>query len=361
MKLFFAFTIATIIAVASMIVTLHPGEGGTITCAADELILTRDTITSATYSCVAYTPTPRATATEVSTAAPMATNTPAPTATPHHDHGDEADLYWHAPGAHGDRPAHEHGDAPPQWLLDSGVNPTFTHVAGTPNENYAYYKHTGFKGVLATLNGVEFYGVFHWDFNPSGHDGRFHSYQIWLRDATGAISHMHGWQDFGTGNNTNSQKIISCGTNSNVRPIINVNQPGCSLFFETWYARAGGSGNWSIDTGVSINPNYYAGGDPSDPTTWQDTGYVRNLTRRLELAWYADRSSLKGSFVTDQWGRLRTGMNDPVCGTARTIGTRTYTVVCLRQYIAPTLTSIVFPGNALQRTWQGANVVELPN
>lgn len=61
-----------------------------------------------------------------------------------------------------------------------------------------------------------------------------------------------------------------------------------------------------------------------------------------------------------QWGDVVSGANDPVCGTQRTIGARTCTVVCLRQYIAPTLTEISFPGNSVHRIFPGDGVV-LPN
>lgn len=299
------------------------------------------------------------------TSTPTPTRTPAPaTATPTPMAHDAADLTWHAPGSHGDRPAHEHGNQPPAWLTDAGITPSFTHVAGTPNENMAYFKHTSFKAVSARMDGVDFYFVGHWDFNPSGHPSRFHSYQIWLRDATGAISHMHGWQDYGEDNNTGPNLVEVCGVSSNIRPIMMANKVGCSpIMFETWYSRASGSGAWSIDTGVSINPNYFAGGDITDPTTWTPTGGVRNLTRRLEIAWYANRSPLKGTFYTTQWGDEVEGPNDPLCDGlhTRTFGTRSYNIICLEQYIAPTLTSITFPDNAIQRVYPGSSVVRLPN
>jgi hypothetical protein len=274
---------------------------------------------------------------------------------------DEIDMFWHEPGlAHGDRPAHEHGDPPPAWLVAAGIRPSFMHVAMTPNENMPYWKHTGFKGWAGRFNGVDWYGVFHLDFNPGGHVSRFHSYQIWFRDPTGAISHMHGWMDFGVGNSTGPQLVTLCGTDTDVRPVMTPTQVGCPIRFESWYARAGGNGDWAPDFGFNINPNYYAGGDPTNPTTWTDTGYVRNLERRIEFAWYPFRSQLRGEFWTTQWGDQVSGPNDPRCGTQRTFGERTYTVVCLRQFIAPTLPEISFPGNSAGRTFPGNGVV-LPN
>jgi hypothetical protein len=300
-------------------------------------------------------------------AATPAPGTPAPTATmdPHADHDS---MVWHAPGSHGLANAHEHGDAPPQWVVDYvGGAPTFHHVAGTPNENghdnNAWWKHTSFKGWAGRFSGVDWYGIFHLDFNPSGHPSRFHSYQIWFRDGTGAVSAMHGWLDFGTGNNTGPQIVVTCGNDSGIRPIMKVNSNDCpanNTTFENWYARASGSGGWAPDVGFNINSNYRTGGDPADPSTWSAIGGVRNLTRRIEFAWYANRSSLRGTFWTDQWGIVMSGADDQRCGQPITVGDRTYTRICLQQYIAPSLTSIEFPGNAIQRNFPG-NGVQLPN
>lgn len=41
-------------------------------------------------------------------------------------------------------------------------------------------------------------------------------------------------------------------------------------------------------------------------------------------------------------------------------GERTYTVACIRQYVAPTVQPMTFPGNAVQRDFPGNGVV-LPN
>ncbi|MGV1048222.1 MAG: hypothetical protein ACOYD4_06835 [Solirubrobacterales bacterium] len=332
------------------------------------------------------TPTVEATATETLVATPLptstlvATETPVPatltpvppTATPlPMPTMDMTGLMWHTPMAHMVHgvltTVHEHGDAPPAWVVDyNGGQPLFEHVAGTPNENghdgFSWWKHTSFKGWAGRFGTVDWYGIFHLDFNPSGHPSRFHSYQLWLRDATGAVSHMHGWLDFGTGQNTYGNVILRCNTDSQVRPIIQPVQQGCPVQFETWYARAGGSGQWAPDFGFNINPNYFANVDytvPGTPDTWVATGGIRNLTRRIEFAWYASRSNLRGDFWTDQFGVVATGPSDAICGASITVGTKTYTRVCLLQHIAPTLPTIQFPGNAIQRTFPGPAI--LPN
>lgn len=301
------------------------------------------------------------------TATPVPENTPVPTNTPV---ADMIDMIWHAPMAHGDRPTHEHGDAPPQWVLDyEGVQSAdqlmlFTHNANTPGETMPVFKHTGFKGWAGNFNGQQWYGVFHLDFNPSGRASRFHSYQLWARSDNGAVSEIRGWMDFGTGNNTGPNLLPSCGNDSNVRPIMNPTRNGCNIQFESWYARAGGSGDWAPDWGFNINPNYYFEGDPNTPSTWINTGFVRNLNRRIEFAWYlgeAGRGSPRGEFWTTQWGDIVSGANDPVCGTQRTYGNRSYEVLCIRQYIDSTLRPMTFPGNSQQTIFPGENVVQLPN
>lgn len=341
---------------ASVTVQLSAGDSLSVNCTGDTLTVTQADAVSALAVCSA-----NATVTPIPADTP--TPAPEPTLTPDHSqHGDPADLGWHAPGGHGDRPPHEHGDAPPQWLLDAGINPTYSHVGGTPGENHSYWKHVAFKGWAGRFtDNQDWYAAFHLDFNPGGHASRFHSYQLWVKDISGAISSFSGWLDFGQGNQTGPNLVVVCGQASNVRPIIMANQAGCPVIFETWYARAGGSGDFAPDFGFSIAPNYFAGGDPGNPATWTAINpWPNNATRRVEFAWYANRSTLRGEFWTTQWGALVSGPNDPICGTERAIGERTYTVACLRQFIAPTLQSIQFPGNAVQRTFPDDGV-ELPN
>jgi hypothetical protein len=328
-----------------------------------------------TIDCDPYVATPEATATPVPTDTPIAPTAtavptaiptvipPAPTPTMVHD---MAMMLWHPPGSHSGIPAHDHGDQPPPWIGAAGYTVTFDHPGNTPNENVLPHKHTARKGYAATLKGVNVYCVWHLDFNPGGAASRFHSYQCWFQDAAGGVSNANGWLDFGSGNSTTGNVVAVCGADNGQRPIIMENGYGCApLLFSTWYARAGAS---LIDVGFSVSPSYYLNGpggaavDPLNPATWFKVPGGNNLTRRMELALYANRLNQypkSQEFWTDQFWRRVSGPNDPACGTTVTLGAKTYPVVCLRQYLSSTLTEIAFPGNAIQRTFPGP--VVLPN
>ena len=284
-------------------------------------------------------------------------------------HGGSGSMHeWHAPGSHDGLINHDHGDAPPQWVFDAGYTPGYDHPGMTPNENAL--KHTAMKGFTARMNGVDVYVIAHLDTHPNGQQTRFHSYQLWMRDPSGGVSHIHGWMDFGEGDNAlpNVATVETCPNFSGVRPVIGVNFPECPVGFENWYSRAGGSGAHAPDFGFNLSAPYYGGpqrgtlssGKLEDADEWIPTGR-RNNIRRMEVAWYADRSNLRGEFWTDQWGRVLNGPNDARVGTTRTIGGRDYEVLALRQYIAPTAVSLVFPGNSVEKTYPMAEPYQLPN
>ncbi|MCS6910372.1 MAG: hypothetical protein NZM11_07365 [Anaerolineales bacterium] len=275
---------------------------------------------------------------------------------------------WHPPvdPATGCHYGHEHGDAPPAWVQSSRWPAMFSHPGNTPNENLL--KHTSFKGFTLRDDGIDLYVIMHLDTNPNGHASRFHSYQAWARDASGGISYWDLWADFGEGNNTgpNVRWDENCGGNTEIRPIMAVVYPQCNLTFESWYSRAGAPG-WGWDFGFNVKPQYYNGPQPgvsSNPdlsamSTWLPTGQWNDV-RRIEAAWYAFRPHPTGTFYSTQWGEIVSGPNDPRCGTQRTIGSRTYQVLCIEQYIAPTMTTFSFPGNSIQKEYNFTGV-RLPN
>ncbi len=274
---------------------------------------------------------------------------------------------WHPPAhSSGCFYGHEHGDEPPAWVYASRWMPMFSHPGNTPGENL--YKHTGFKGFSLRDDGVEVYVIMHLDTTPSGHVSRFHSYQVWARDPAGRVSYWNLWADFGEGDNPgpNVRPVDTCGGPQSVRPIMAVNFPECPIAFENWYSRAG-TPEWGWDLGFNVKPQYYHGparGQSSNPdlsamNTWLPTGFL-NDTRRIELAWYAFRPHPTGRFYSTQFGEIVSGPNDPLCGTYRTVGGRAYRVLCLEQYIAPTMRTVSFPGNSVQKTYDVRGVL-LPN
>jgi hypothetical protein len=295
----------------------------------------------------------------------------APTPTPDPGHGGrgvcgESNDVWHPPVVNGCAAGHEHGDAPPQWAVSSRWMPMFTHPGNTPNENIL--KHTSFKGFSGSFNGVDVYVIMHLDSNPSGHTSRFHSYQMWARDRSGAVSHWDGWLDFGAGDSAGpTVRRFGCDDTESVRPVFAVNARGCNggrLQFENWYPRAAGyqgQAPWMPDFGFNLSANYYLGGDPNDRSTWPavETGNS-NGTRRFEVAWYANRSSQRGGFYATNFGQIVSGPNDRVCGTTRTVGGKTYPVLCIEQFIAPTLSTVQFPNNSVQKSYPMTGVVN-PN
>lgn len=271
---------------------------------------------------------------------------------------------------------HEHGDAPPLWTHEAPQHPHFTHPGGTPNENIL--KHSSFKGFHVTLSGVETYIVAHLDTHPNGQQTRSHSIQVWFRSSP--VSYITQWLDFGEGDNLLPNLAAAeniCATAVFRRPIIQVNFPDCvGLNSENWYARNGPA--WSFDIGFNVSPQYYGGpqqgtlssGNLADFQSWLPTG-IWNTLRRVELAWYRDRYiqhlqaagvPLFTTFYATQFGDVVSGPDDPVCGTERFTRGRTFTVLCLPQFVAESLPTISSGTgiNAVEKLYPNAGLT-LPN
>lgn len=279
------------------------------------------------------------------------------------------------------RPAsdHDNGDPPPQWVTDWTKQQAAQGVSGFYSVGMIYggdeqtsdewiNKPRAFKGYSATLKGVDIYYRYHAQSNPMGHTARFHSYEIYARDPSGNVSMWQGWQDFGTGDNTlPTVRDEDCETDL-PRPIMLVNKVGCGEYtFENWYSRPGGTGpgsGWVWDTGLNMQATAYHDGDPHHMESWTlAPDNNKGLIRRIELAWYADRAGMapKGEwFWATQFGTIVQGPDDPLCGTSRTFGEKTYTVKCLPQYIAPTMVTVSFPDNSSQKAFD-CPVCTLPN
>ena len=125
---------------------------------------------------------------------------------------------------------------------------------------------------------------------------------------------------------------------------------------ESWYARAG-QAPWMPDFGFNLKPQYFTG-DVADPSTWRPTGQLNDVrasrwpgtqigrvARTLlgdELRRPGERAPpIRSAHDTNGWGQV-------------------HPVLCLEQYIAPTMPTLGFPGNASQKTYPTTGV-QLPN
>lgn len=308
---------------------------------------------------------------------------------------------WHSPGSHpcsylkAGHP-HEHGDAPPAWVTAvSGVSFMGMHNT-SPVEDTV--KHASMKGFATTMNGMDMYLIYHFTATPMERFGSYHSYQFWMRPAGDSnlshVSYMKGWTFTGvpTGPGSDISRYERTKGDPGERPVILVvDRPSwdAGIRCEQWY---NGTTDWSIDFGVTIcnSPVLYnrakeQSGSASvdaagnyvltgvfDKNNWtpEITGDL-GLSRRLELAWYGPNSTAapnRGNPVKDrvfyatQFGERVSGPTDARCS-GTTVGSDnvTYKNICLAQYISSAARAIEFPGNAVQKTFPGAGIVQLPN
>lgn len=307
-----------------------------------------------------------ATATETQTATATATEIISPTAT--HTHTATPTIppvaysTWHAPTDH------EHGDAPPAWANEWSQQ-TFGHPVvfggdeATPNENL--HKHQAYKGYTFTKvsdNGTEvnIYFRVHMMTNPMDRSAQYHSYEMYVQDATGAVSLWQGWLNFGavpdkryTFDNINlttavrqdtpSNHIIAQGTGSNSKYVSFLSGK------EFWYSQFPEAIGWTpvviidvYDPSTRYLPNEHL--DPMNIGAWDKTGKF-GLDRKLTLRFIVGGSSVqtvagtpytqrnflnpRGWFCADTYGViLDTNVPGPQCADG------------LPQYIAPTMPTL---------------------
>jgi hypothetical protein len=314
--------------------------------------------------------TPTTEPTTEPTAAPTEPTTPPADDEPDHAHGDHASGAvgvcgepmdtWHPPVVDGCATGHEHGDPPPDWIMDAGYEVKFhSHANTSPAENTA--KHAAMKGFATTLDNVDIYFRVHASSNVLDRSARYHSYEVWARDPSGNVSRWQGWYD--TGDPVTDR--IPRGEDPGRRPVMLVvdqNAWDRGIRCEQWYAK---TAKWSWDFGWTIcntTTIYYSGeNEEQDQANWRlaPDGSL-GTTRRLEAAWYDFRSPARGAFVATQFGEIVSGMDDPRCSGTTTKHGETYDNVCLEQYIAPTMQKVSYPDNAVQKTFD-ATGVQVPN
>lgn len=341
---------------------------------------TADAYYAANIGAVKRTPRPTATAvvaptatTPVSTASPTVTAI-APTATspvptpvvtptevPHHHEVDECGNpidAWHV------KCLHEHGDAPPQWLVDAVNNssllpkPLFNHMHGTgPAENTA--KHAFMKGYrLVDPRGprVEAYAILHGSGVIQERVGRFHSAQVWVKDSSGGVSYASWWNDYGkpclwkVGDPENGCGRMRSFVDFDNRPS---NQGAIRIIdgqgLEQWYPTPHGLGPdvpMLFSVVERFDPNEVCSGANCVPVAgpgYTNPSLYNNLefsTRFVEVIWHQNRFNAipTGTSVPmSQFGEI---VSDSACGNPDATVSydgQSYKLLCARWFITPQL------------------------
>jgi hypothetical protein len=270
---------------------------------------------------------------------------------------------------------HEHGGAPPQWIADAGYEAGFDQHGGFHgNTSHAENtdKHAAMKGYLVDVTDYaggaqQVYFRVHIASNAMDRTAKNHSYEVFMRDAAGGVSHWQGYFDAG---DPSTKRFLYNGRNDpglNFRPLIFTQDETtfATVKNEHWYVRA--SVGWNWDFAWTLDPTTFWRYDEkydTDVSHWPVTGRLGTV-RRIEPAWYGPDSRVtvnRGNpprgvvFWATALGEFVTGPEDPRC-----IGS----VPCLPQFIATTARSVesgVPGGNARERVFPGIGLgVRLPN
>jgi hypothetical protein len=280
---------------------------------------------------------------------------------------------WHPPVLNGCATGHEHGDAPPQWIMDAGYQVSFLGRFNTsPMENTM--KHAAMKGFDATWgNGVETYVRVHANSNPMDRSARYHSYEMWARDPSGNVSHWQGWYNTGDPNDNTTGRVPRVNGDA-ARPVIEVVDAAsfaAGITCEQWYTTPSDhpATEWApiIDWNICSTTTLYKVGEnatASDERTWVMPPYqTYGNHRELELTWDNIPGTPRGKFWATQFGDQVSGPTDPVCSQSIVKYSVTYPVVCLDQYIAPTMLEVSYltPGGNVRAKNFDVTGVHLPN
>lgn len=281
---------------------------------------------------------------------------------------------WHLPYSfeHVCLYGHEHGDAPPEWIVEAGYVAGFDPHGGF-HGNTSHLensdKHAAMKGFAADFmdyaGGVQsLYVRMHIADNVMDRVSRYHSYEVFMKDSTGAVSHWQGW--FNTGD-PNTDRFLYNGRNDPGRRPIILTQDETT--FPTvknshWYSRASAGWNWDVNWTVD-SPTYWRLGEVYDtnPENWLLTGRLGTV-RRMEPAWYSFDSKVSRNrgnpprdreFWSTPLGEFVSGPTDERCAP----------YACLSQFIAGTARSVeagVPGGTPREREFPGRGMgVRQPN
>lgn len=288
------------------------------------------------------------------------TPTPTPTPTDDMDTGDCGKPIdrWHGATVDDCHPGHEHGDPAPQWA-DDWSQAQFGHPViyggdeATPGEND--HKHEGYKGFTYTDTAndnseINLHVRLHAQSNPHGRSGRWHSYEVYVRDETGAVSFWQGWLDFGVvpderfGFDTHTIQDARAESDNYI-----IASPEGYDERERWFAKKH-PWQWIVTLYFEDFTAFYEydehENDPTNIEMWNLTGEY-GLDRRLRMQWMTGDDAPRGWFCATHKGSVTdTDVSGPdTCGDA------------LPQYIASSMPDV--RSATKLHVWDGP--VELPN
>lgn len=285
---------------------------------------------------------------------------------------------WHPPidPQTGCQYGHEHGDAPPAWIAAAGYQAGYDPHGGfhgntSPAENAM--KHISMKGQVAQFGAQEAYFRLHLTSNALERSARYHSYEVFLKDAQGGVSHWQGWYNSG---DPRADRVSRSLPDPGRRPIVLVTDVAAlerGVACEQWY---GFTSSWSWDLGLTICNSttiYFPEEGQYLDFFWQTGWYglpsALGLDREIEAAWYGpgtpaarDRDiAPKGrTFYATQFGEIVSGPDAPRCSEMTTRFGVSYPNICLPQFVAPTAAGVANPAGRSRKTFPGAGVV-VPN
>lgn len=278
--------------------------------------------------------------------------------------------HWHAPGF-----GHEHGDAPPSWVLDAGYTVAFDEHGGFHGNTSAREntdKHEAMKGFEAQFGSQKVYIRTHIQSNVRDRSARYHSNEIWLLDAAGGVSHWQGWMNSGDPNDVYdpatqsfkpaSGRISKSKPDPGTRPLVMVVDSAAAAIgatCEQWYVTNSYEG-WGPDIGWTIcgaNTIYFPGEAyytdfetftcdyPQYGQAWQKPACLGSR-REIEFSWFGPGSKISPNrgnpvrgqkFWATQFGERVSGPTDPKCATGQQTTRNGVTAqnICLDQYISP--------------------------
>jgi hypothetical protein len=285
---------------------------------------------------------------------------------------------------------HEHPEAVPS--LGVGIAEAAGSLAGQPcpasihnasrntsaQENTA--KHAAMKGFLADFQDYaggtqQVYFRVHMATNVLDRMARYHSYEVFMQDAAGGVSHWQGW--FNSGDPVNDRFIYNGANDPGRRPIVLVQDETTfpKVKNEHWYVRAAAPWNWDFAWTVDATTYWYANeSQNTELSSWKPTGRLGTV-RRFEPAWYGPDSRIaptrskaapKGrTFYATQFGEIVSGPRSARCSGTTTLYGVTYENECLSQFIATTARAVehtVPGGTPRERVFPGIGLgVKLPN